>query len=257
VSDAESNAVDLLVTASSSDQLLVPDANIAVSGGAADRTVTIVPAADLFGSATITLTASDGELSTTSSFVLTVNPIYNEPRVLAVDRNDGRNRFDELTSLAFTFDLDVSASLEADDLSLVNMTTNEAVDLSAVSVVWIPETLTARWDVSLLDFSQGRYAATLNAHGIQDAAGNFLDGNGDGNPGDDHRSELVVTWQGDTDLDLDVDFVDFTNFSFDFGEPGNWASGDFDASGFVDFADFLQFNLNFGKRLIGSATLGA
>jgi hypothetical protein len=58
--------------ASSSDTVLVPDANIVLSGSGASRTVTVTPASNQSGSATITLTVSDGTASSTDTFVLTV-----------------------------------------------------------------------------------------------------------------------------------------------------------------------------------------
>src|SRR4051794_40771078 len=64
----------LRVTASSSNQTLIPDANIVLGGSGASRTVTLTPAPDQNGTATISLTVSDGTQTTTKSFVLTVVP---------------------------------------------------------------------------------------------------------------------------------------------------------------------------------------
>jgi hypothetical protein len=72
VSDTETAATSLIVTAGSSDQTLVPDASIALGGSGASRTVTVTPATGQLGTATITLTVSDGTASTNTSFVLTV-----------------------------------------------------------------------------------------------------------------------------------------------------------------------------------------
>jgi hypothetical protein len=52
--------------------VLVPDANIVLGGSGASRTVTVTPASNQSGSATITLTVSDGTASSTDTFVLTV-----------------------------------------------------------------------------------------------------------------------------------------------------------------------------------------
>ncbi len=71
--DAESPVSGLTVTGNSSNLLLVPNENIVFGGSAADRTVTVTPAAGQYGSAEITLTVSDGELSAQVSFTLTVN----------------------------------------------------------------------------------------------------------------------------------------------------------------------------------------
>lgn len=74
ISDTETAVGNLLVTGHSSDQALVPDANIALSGTGAQRTVVLTPAPAIRGTATITLTVSDGDKSSSSSFPLTVTP---------------------------------------------------------------------------------------------------------------------------------------------------------------------------------------
>jgi hypothetical protein len=63
------------VTAASSNQALIPDANVVLGGSGANRTVMVTPASGLTGSATVTLTVSDGKLTTTESFVVTVQPV--------------------------------------------------------------------------------------------------------------------------------------------------------------------------------------
>jgi hypothetical protein len=70
--DEETAVADLTLSASSSDTVLVPDANIVLGGSGANRTVTVTPASNQSGSATITLTVSDGTASTSDTFVLTV-----------------------------------------------------------------------------------------------------------------------------------------------------------------------------------------
>jgi hypothetical protein len=74
VADAQSTAASLGLTGSSSDQILVPNANIVFGGSGANRTVTVTPAANRTGSATITVTVSDGFAESSDTFVLTVNP---------------------------------------------------------------------------------------------------------------------------------------------------------------------------------------
>lgn len=73
VGDAESGAAAVTVTATSSNTTLVPTANLQVGGSGASRTLTITPAANQIGTATITLTASDGTLSATSALVVLVS----------------------------------------------------------------------------------------------------------------------------------------------------------------------------------------
>src|SRR5438874_8765440 len=73
VGDAETPAANLTVSGSSSIQTLVPNANIVFGGTGANRTVTLTPAANQTGVATISVVVRDGQLSTSTSFLLTVN----------------------------------------------------------------------------------------------------------------------------------------------------------------------------------------
>jgi gliding motility-associated-like protein len=82
VGDAETAAASLIVTGSSSDKTLVPDANIAISNGSATRTVVLTPALNQNGNTTITLTVSDGTATAQATFQLTINPV-NDPPVIA------------------------------------------------------------------------------------------------------------------------------------------------------------------------------
>ena len=80
VGDGETAAASLLLTATSSDATLVPNANIVLGGSGTSRTAIITPAAGLSGSTTITLTVTDDDLMTaTDTFVLTVTPVYQLP----------------------------------------------------------------------------------------------------------------------------------------------------------------------------------
>jgi hypothetical protein len=74
IGDAETAAASLTLAGSSSNLSLVPNENIVFGGSAENRTVTVTPAAGQSGSATITVTVSDGTLSTPETFELTVAP---------------------------------------------------------------------------------------------------------------------------------------------------------------------------------------
>ena len=77
VKDAETPAWNLMLKGSSSNPTLVPQGNIVfrgVFGGTgADRTVTVTPAANQTGTATITVTVSDGALTASDTFVVRVD----------------------------------------------------------------------------------------------------------------------------------------------------------------------------------------
>jgi hypothetical protein len=72
VGDNQTAPDDLTVAAGSSNTTLVPNAGIVLGGSGANRTVRVTPAAKQTGTATITLTVSDGSLSATSTFEVTV-----------------------------------------------------------------------------------------------------------------------------------------------------------------------------------------
>ena len=73
VSDTESWATNLTVTGHSSDQALLPDANITFSGEGTNRIVFVTPTSSRSGCATVTLTVTDPQgLSQTGCFTLSV-----------------------------------------------------------------------------------------------------------------------------------------------------------------------------------------
>jgi hypothetical protein len=59
----------------------VPDSSIVFGGSGSNRTVTVTPLSDQFGTAEITVTVSDGSLSTNDTFVLTVRPMPDDPEL--------------------------------------------------------------------------------------------------------------------------------------------------------------------------------
>ena len=71
---------DLTVTRSSSNTTIVPLANVVLGGSGASRDVTVTPAANQFGTSTITITVTDGGgKSVSESFVVTVNSVPDLP----------------------------------------------------------------------------------------------------------------------------------------------------------------------------------
>jgi hypothetical protein len=81
VGDAEIPATYVIVTGESSNHTLVPTGNIIFGGSDATRTVTVTPAFNQTGTATITVTASDGQLSAGRSFVVTVTAPNTAPTI--------------------------------------------------------------------------------------------------------------------------------------------------------------------------------
>jgi hypothetical protein len=111
IGDAESAATALTVTRLSSNTVLVPTANIVLSGSGASRTVRVTPAANQFGTATITVTVSDGANSTSDTFLLVVNSVNDPPTISnIVDQTINVNTL--TNSLPFTVaDVETAAAL--------------------------------------------------------------------------------------------------------------------------------------------------
>ena len=72
VGDDLTAASALTLSKSSANTTLVPNANIVLGGSGANRTVTVTPAVNQSGTATITLTVSDGTNTASDTFMLTV-----------------------------------------------------------------------------------------------------------------------------------------------------------------------------------------
>jgi len=77
VSDADSGANAVTVTATSSDQSIIPAAGIVLGGSGANRTLQITPAPDVFGNAMITIRAADPDgLAAQQVIGVTVNGVF-------------------------------------------------------------------------------------------------------------------------------------------------------------------------------------
>lgn len=76
VSDVETPAASLVVSGSSSNSALIPAANLVFGGTGNNRTLTITPAPNQFGTATISVIVSDAAGATArSDFLVTVNAL--------------------------------------------------------------------------------------------------------------------------------------------------------------------------------------
>ncbi len=79
VGDVELNPAFLSVTATSSVLALVPAGNISLGVSGANRAIDILPAANQSGSATITVSVNDGNVTVSDTFLLTVNQVNDAP----------------------------------------------------------------------------------------------------------------------------------------------------------------------------------
>jgi subtilisin-like proprotein convertase family protein len=92
VDDLETPPANLTVSGSSSNPGLVPNGNIVFGGSGTNRTVTVTPLANQFGTATITVTVNDGTNNTSDTFLLTVNPVNDPPTISNItDRTIAEN----------------------------------------------------------------------------------------------------------------------------------------------------------------------
>ena len=84
IGDAQTSPNALTLSATSSNATLVPVANIVFGGSGAGRNAVITPASGLSGTSTITVTVSDGTLTASTNFVLTVNAANTPPTITAI-----------------------------------------------------------------------------------------------------------------------------------------------------------------------------
>ena len=94
IGDVNAPLTSLTLSAGSSNPTLVPTNNIVFGGSGSSRAVTVTPATGQSGTATITVSVSDGQLSASTSFALTVNPLTYPIKIsssnsrLLVDQSD-------------------------------------------------------------------------------------------------------------------------------------------------------------------------
>jgi len=136
IGDSDTPANLLTVSAQSSNPTLIPATNIALAGTDIARTITLTPTLNQYGQTVITLTVSDGSLTASAGFTLTVTPVNDAPTISGlIDHLAAQNA---PTSLDFTVgDVDTALaaltfSFESSDL-LVAPIENFAVSGSGVT----------------------------------------------------------------------------------------------------------------------------
>lgn len=97
ISDAETAASALIVTAASSDQALIHNKNITISGSGTNRTISVTPSGGVTGTSTITVTVADAEGLTDQSEM--------DVTVVSAMRNYYDFNLDMKTDLMFQDDL--------------------------------------------------------------------------------------------------------------------------------------------------------
>ncbi len=123
VGDPDTALDSLSLTATLSNETLIPLTNVALGGTDAERTVTLTPTANLHGQSLVTLTVSDGDLSDSDTFTLTVSSVSDPPTItVPLDAYET----DEDVTAVITFTVgDPDTAL--DSLDLTRSTSNEAL----------------------------------------------------------------------------------------------------------------------------------
>jgi hemin uptake protein HemP len=123
ISDLETSTSSLSISRKSSNTALVPTGNIVLGGSGANRTVRVTPVANKYGSATITVTVSDGNKAKNDTFVVKVNPVNDIPTITNIT-NKTINEDSNTGNIAFTIgDIETSTS----SLSLSRTSSNTAL----------------------------------------------------------------------------------------------------------------------------------
>lgn len=198
--------------------------------------ISIVPLTDALVEATETVTLT---VTSNNAYVIggapggTVTIADTPPQVLG--SSFGFNAAPHAVS--FDFSLDVSASLGIDDISVLNLDTNQPVAVTGVNYGGRNDTGTFSFGGLLPD---GNYRATLNAAGVTHALGAPLSQNA--------VLEFFVL-AGDANRDRSVNIADFGILAARFNQSGGFTDGDFDYSGTVDIADFSILASRFNTTL--------
>ncbi|MDO6477295.1 Ig-like domain-containing protein [Alteromonas sp. 1_MG-2023] len=109
ISDVETSANSLRLSRSSTNTSLLPVGNIVLGGSGKNRTVTLKPAANKSGSSTVSLTVSDGKLSKTDTFVLTVNAVNDRPTITNIQNQSTNEDINKTISFSIS-DVETSAN---------------------------------------------------------------------------------------------------------------------------------------------------
>lgn len=261
VSDSQTAAADLVVAATSSDSVLIPPSGIALGGSGGLRTITITPATDQIGTATIMVTVTDeGGLSSSSSFQVTVNalpapmirtlgpggagdppdlPRGPQPTSWAIQRSDIRELVIELPN-------PISAPTAA-DVVLTNLGVDAPNDPDVVVTL----------DDSQLSLSPDGLVLTISfsANQLDDGVyqlellSTITGGDAITITGSPTNRLFVLT--GDWNGSGGVNIQDFATFAYWFGNPVPTAPDyvDPNGTGGVNIQDFALFAGNFGRAV--------
>jgi hypothetical protein len=142
-------------------------------------------------------------------------------------------------AVRFVFSRDVSASLDPDDLQVVDLASGVRL-LARPSVAYDPATHIASFTYAAA-LPDGNYRATLVASGVADSAANTLAASA--------TFDFFIL-AGDVNRDRTVNGTDFALLAGNFGRTGmTYAQGDLSGNGSVNGSDFAILAGNFGRTV--------
>lgn len=141
--------------------------------------------------------------------------------------------------ISMKFSEDVSASLQASDLIVHNVTTN--ADVPAGTLTYDPATNIATWTFAAGGLTNGNYHASLASGAVNNTTNLHVS-----------PTSLDFFWlNGDTNRDRTVGFADLVAVAQHYGQSsgGTLATGDLDGDGKVQFSDLVAVAQNYGTSL--------
>ena len=127
VSDIDSGLSSLTITVSSNAPTLFPAGSLILGGSGSNRLLSILPAADRSGQATVTVTVSDGDKTDSTSFDIFVNAVNDPPFISDVD-NQTTSEDVPITGIPLTV-------IDVDDVVDVTFSSSNSILLPPGSVV--------------------------------------------------------------------------------------------------------------------------
>ncbi|MFO0881556.1 MAG: Ig-like domain-containing protein [Gemmataceae bacterium] len=131
--DNQTSPEDLTLTVHSSNQALVRDENLVITGTEADRFLSITPNPDVAGTVWITVGVSDGQYFVLESFVLIVTPVNDAPTAHGLT-------LEAIEDVARSITL-IGADADGDSLvyTVIDGPSHGRMDVTGNTVMYIPD----------------------------------------------------------------------------------------------------------------------
>jgi hypothetical protein len=140
ISDVETAPSRLRLSRFSSNTTLLPTSRITFGGTGNNRHVIVNPAPNQFGTAVVTITVSDGGLSDSTTFLVTVNPVNDAP-TLALIRNPAMINEDAAEQTIRLTGITSGAANESQTLSISATSSHPALIPHPTVIYTSPETI--------------------------------------------------------------------------------------------------------------------